>query len=167
MGMLIDNLLDLSRVSRAEVRTAVVNLSALARQVCDRQQAENPARRVECVIEPGLVARGDAVLLEVALANLLENAWKFTAPRETARIEFGRVKSGGTRVYFVRDNGVGFDMRHATKLFGAFQRLHKTEEFEGTGVGLATVQRIINRHGGRVWAEGAVGEGATLYFTLD
>ena len=120
-----------------------------------------------CRIAPGLQANGDAVLLRAVLENLLGNAWKFTAKRTKATIEFGRqAGNGGERAFFVRDNGAGFDMAYAHRLFGAFQRLHTAAEFDGIGIGLATVQRIIHRHGGRVWAEGVVDEGATIYFTL-
>ena len=125
-----------------------------------------PERQVEFVIGKGLTASGDRQLLRVALVNLLGNAWKFTGKRQQARIEFGTTQNGDRKTYFVRDNGAGFDMTYASKLFSAFQRLHDTTEFPGTGIGLATVQRIIHRHGGSVWAEGAVGEGATFYFTL-
>jgi PAS domain S-box-containing protein len=166
MGQLIDDLLNLSRVTRAQMQLGPVDLSALARRIAADLRRLEPARDVEFVVAPDLVVRGDPGLLQVALENLLGNAWKFTAPRPRARIEVGVTQRDGRAVYFVRDDGVGFDMRYADKLFGAFQRLHGTAEFAGTGIGLATVQRIIHRHGGRVWAEGAVGRGATFYFTL-
>ncbi len=166
MGQLIDDLLKLSRVTRAEMRRETVDLSQMARTIAEELRKAQPERQVEFVIAEGLIAHGDAHLLQVALANLLDNAWKFTSKKPHARIEFGSTQHGGERVYFVRDNGAGFDMAYVGKLFGAFQRLHSTAEFEGTGVGLATVQRIIHRHGGRVWAEGAVKQGATFYFTL-
>jgi len=166
MGNLIDDLLDLSRVTRSPLRREPVDLSAVAAEIAGNLKGSDPGRNVEFDIEPGLVAEGDANLLSVALENLLGNAWKFTSKKESATIEFGVETSGGETAYFVRDDGAGFDMAYAGKLFGAFQRLHMTEEFEGTGIGLATVQRIVHRHGGRVWAEGAVGRGATFYFTL-
>lgn len=166
MAQLIDGLLTLSRVTRQDVRRAGVDLTALARKVVERLRSAQPDRPVECVIAEGLRGEGDAQLLEVALGNLLGNAWKFTGKREHGRIEFGRQEDGERSFFFVRDNGAGFDMNYAAKLFGVFQRLHTAAEFEGTGVGLATVQRVIDRHGGRVWAEGAVGSGATFYFTL-
>jgi PAS domain S-box-containing protein len=167
MGRLIDDLLQLSRVTRAEVQTNAVDLTAMGQAVAARLQAAEPDRRVEVVIQPGLAARGDAHLLEVLLTNLLDNAWKFTAPRSLARVEFGQTEVEGWPTFYVRDNGVGFDMAFASKLFGAFQRLHRASEFPGTGIGLATVQRIVHRHGGRVWAEAHVDRGATFYFTLE
>ena len=166
MGQLIDDLLNLSRLTRSDMCRKQVDLSALAEEVVIWLQKLQPERQVEIAIAPGLVAHGDQRLLRVALENLLENAWKFTAKRPRARIEFGATQLDGATVYFVRDNGAGFDMAYADKLFGVFQRLHTTAEFEGTGIGLATVQRIVTRHGGRVWAEGAVDQGATFYFTL-
>jgi light-regulated signal transduction histidine kinase (bacteriophytochrome) len=167
MGHLIDDMLALARVTRAEMRRESVDLSALAGDVLAALQKSEPDRRVECRIEPGLAAEGDAHLLRVVLDNLLGNAWKFTGKQARASIEFGaRPQETGGPAYFVRDNGAGFDMNYAGKLFGAFQRLHTSHEFPGTGVGLATVQRIVHRHGGRVWAEGAVGKGATFYFAL-
>lgn len=166
MAQLIDDLLNLSRVTRAQMRLAPVDLSALAQRIAAELRHSAPDRAVEFVIAPGLVVQGDPGLLHVALENLLANAWKFTAPRARARIEVGVTVHAGRPAYFVRDDGVGFDMRYADKLFGAFQRLHAAEEFPGTGIGLATVQRIVHRHGGRVWAEGAVDRGATFYFTL-
>ena len=168
MAQLIDDLLGLARVSRGELRRARVDLSALARGIVERLQLTDPERDAEFVIEPEMVGWGDARLLGVVLENLFGNAWKFTARRAAARIEFGigATGQGAHAVHVVRDNGAGFDMAHAARLFGVFQRLHPASEFEGTGIGLATVQRIIRRHGGRVWAEGVVGQGAAFYFTL-
>jgi PAS domain S-box-containing protein len=166
MGELIDDLLNLSRVTRREMRREAVDLSALARAIGAQLQKAHPDRRVDLVVAPGLSAEGDPHLLRVVLENLLGNAWKFTGARARARVEFGGALHEGTTAYCVRDNGVGFDMAYAGKLFGAFQRLHAMTEFPGTGIGLATVQRIVHRHGGRVWAEGEVDKGATFYFTL-
>jgi PAS domain S-box-containing protein len=166
MGTLIDDLLHLSRVGRAQLVPAQVDLSALAESIVARLKEAHPGRRIEFTVEPHLRCTGDARLLEIALTNLLDNAVKFTAPRNPARVEFGKTESEGTLAFFVHDNGVGFDMAYAGMLFGAFQRLHKASEFPGTGVGLATVQRVIHRHGGRIWAEARVGAGATFYFTL-
>jgi PAS domain S-box-containing protein len=166
MGELIDDLLDLSRVTRREMRHDDVDLSALATAVMAELRRTEPARPVEVVIAEGLRGRGDPALLRLMLENLLGNAWKFTAHATPARIEVGVRREGEALAYYVRDNGVGFDTAYADKLFGAFQRLHAAAEFPGTGIGLATVQRIVLRHGGRVWAESAVGQGATFYFTL-
>jgi light-regulated signal transduction histidine kinase (bacteriophytochrome) len=166
MGQLIDDLLNLSRVARSEIKAEGVDLSAVAHAIAAELQKAEPARQVEFVIGEQVTATGDRRLLRVALENLLGNAWKFTAKRTRARIEFGMTGSNGTRAYFVRDNGAGFDMAYTDKLFGAFQRLHATTEFNGTGIGLATVQRIIHRHSGRVWAEAKVEQGATFYFTV-
>lgn len=166
MGALIDDLLVLSRVTRAGMTRRRIDLSALADSIVGELRGAYPQRSVTVHIEPGVTALGDAALLRVVLENLLGNAWKFTAKTENARIEFGAAPAVGRPAYFVRDNGAGFDMKYADKLFGVFQRLHGMEEFPGTGVGLASVQRIVARHGGRIWAEGAVGEGATFHFTL-
>ncbi len=166
LGLLIDDLLRLSRVASSEIKREEVDLSALARHVTARLEEENPGRRLQFLIEDGLRAQGDPRLLEVALTNLLNNAVKFTAPRAEARIEFGLANAAGEPAYFVRDNGVGFNMAYASSLFGAFQRLHKASEFPGTGIGLATVQRVVRRHGGHAWAEAVPEEGATFYFTL-
>ncbi|WP_257452829.1 sensor histidine kinase [Archangium lipolyticum] len=168
MAELIDGILALSRVNRTEFVEAEVNLSALARNISEQLQRWQPQRTVRFHIQDGLVDRGDAQLLRSVLENLLGNAWKFTRERPEAEIALGTLptEGGARRVYFVRDNGAGFDMEYQKKLFGVFQRLHTQQEFEGTGVGLATVQRIIVRHGGRVWGEGRVGQGATFYFTL-
>ena len=166
MAQLIEDLLGLSRVTRSDLNRARVDLSALARGIAERLQLTEPARRVELVIEPDVLGEGDARLLALVLENLLGNAWKFTASRDPARIEFGVIRDADRTATFVRDNGAGFDMAYVDRLFGVFQRLHSSSEFEGTGIGLATVHRIIRRHGGRVWAEGAVDRGATFYFTL-
>jgi PAS domain S-box-containing protein len=167
MGQLIDDMLQLSRVTRTDMHSVPVDLSAMAQTIASRLRTEQPVRQVEIVIQPGLAAQGDPRLLEIVLTNLFSNAWKFTGPRQTPRIEFGQTEVEDRLAFFVRDNGVGFDMAFAQKLFGAFQRLHKLSEFPGTGIGLATVQRIIHRHGGRVWAEAQVDRGATFYFTLE
>jgi signal transduction histidine kinase len=166
MSVLIDDLLNLSRVSRAPMRTEKVELSELAEVIARELAQGNLSRRVEFRIEPGLAVYGDPPLLRVLLENLLGNSWKYTAKHERALIEFGRESRDGRSVYFVRDDGAGFDSRYVKRLFGAFQRLHADNEFPGTGVGLATVQRIVRRHGGDVWAEGAVDRGATFYFSL-
>jgi signal transduction histidine kinase len=166
MAQLIDDMLDLSRVSRSEMRREPVDLSALVKNIAAELQAAEPDRQVSLAIAEGLRSQGDPRLLRVLLENLLRNAWKFTGKHPTAKIEFGTMQNNGKPVYYVRDDGAGFDMAYADKLFGAFQRLHAMTEFNGTGVGLATVQRIVNRHGGRVWAEGTVDQGATFYFTL-
>jgi PAS domain S-box-containing protein len=167
MGHLIDDMLQLSRVALAGLQRRLVDLSAVALAVFARLRATEPERQVELTVQPGLTALGDSTLLEVALSNLLENAWKFTSARRPAHIEFGRTDVQGQPAYFVRDDGAGFDMAFAHKLFGAFQRMHKASEFPGTGVGLATVQRIVHRHGGRIWADAVVDRGATFYFTLE
>ena len=167
MGHLIDDMLKLSRVTRIKIQGRKVDLSVLAETITAELQQRQPERRVQFVITSGLTANGDKRLLEIALENLLENAWKFTGKHTRARIEFGCNETNGKSTYFVRDDGVGFDMAYADKLFGAFQRLHSSTEFEGTGIGLATVQRIIHRHGGEVWGEGAVEKGAAFYFTLN
>jgi light-regulated signal transduction histidine kinase (bacteriophytochrome) len=167
MGQLIDDLLTLSRVTRSDLRKESVDLSRVASRICTHLQQVYPERQVEFEIEPNLFARGDARLLQVVLDNLLNNAWKFTARQTQAKIEFGTMtQENGIPVYFVRDNGVGFDMVFVDKLFKPFQRLHRMEEFPGNGIGLATVQRIIHRHGGQAWAEGDLNQGATFYFTL-
>ncbi|MGA2986760.1 MAG: PAS domain S-box protein [Terriglobia bacterium] len=166
MGRLIDDLLHLSRVSRAELVPSTIDLTALAETIIARLKEAHPGRCIEFVVAPQLQCTGDARLLEIALTNLLDNAVKFTGPRAAARIEFGTTECEGNPAFFVGDNGVGFDMAHAGMLFGPFQRLHKASEFPGTGIGLATVQRVIHRHGGHIWAEAQAGAGAKLYFTL-
>ena len=166
MGQLIDDLLRLSRVTRAPLERDSVDLTALARSIADNLREIHADRRIDFTIQPGLTACGDARLLEVALTNLLNNAAKFTGKQAEARVEVGRTEHAGQPAFYVRDNGAGFDMAYARSLFGPFQRLHRSSEFPGTGIGLATVQRIIHRHGGRVWAEAQVDRGATFYFTL-
>jgi light-regulated signal transduction histidine kinase (bacteriophytochrome) len=166
MAELIEGLLTLSRVARSELRRELVDLASVARAVFVHLKTSEPGRDVETVVPQELVVEGDPRLLRVVLDNLLGNAWKFSRNQARAKIEIGATGSGGPQTYFVRDNGAGFDMAYAAKLFGVFQRLHSEAEFEGTGIGLATVQRIINRHGGRVWAEGAVDRGSAFYFTL-
>jgi len=166
MARLIDDLLKLSRITRTRVRPEPVDLSALATEVTVGLQRANPQQAITSHLEPGLTADGDRGLLLIVLENLLGNAWKFTRNAPLAEVAFGAVSSDGPLAYFVRDNGAGFDMAYSDRLFGAFQRLHSEQEFEGTGIGLATVQRAVARHGGRVWAEGAVGLGATIWFTL-
>lgn len=167
MAELIDALLALARLSRTEPRRDDVNLSLMAEKVAAQLQAAEPARKgVEWSIADDLIDRGDSKLLQAVLENLLGNAWKFTSKRSPARIEFAQVERAGLKTYFVRDNGAGFDMQLEDKLFAPFRRLHSPQEFEGSGIGLATVQRIVRRHGGKVWAEAVENEGATFYFTL-
>lgn len=166
MAQLIDDLLRLSRVGRVEMHIGKVNLSEIAQAIITDLQKQYPERKVAVTIKPDLVARGDPEMIRIALENLLSNAWKFTGKTPDAHIEFGETRQSGERVYFVKDNGAGFEMAYAGRLFAPFQRLHTEAEFPGTGIGLAIVRRIIGRHGGRVWAEGEVGKGATFYFTL-
>jgi PAS domain S-box-containing protein len=166
MGELIEDLLKLSSVTRHELSRARVDLSALAASVLADLQKAEPERRVRLMITPGLTAHADARMMKIVLENLMSNAWKFVSGQSAAEIEFGVFEGKGVRAFFVRDNGAGFNMESAQKLFGAFERLHAASDYPGTGVGLATVQRIIHRHGGRVWAESRVGRGAAFYFTL-
>ena len=166
MSKLLDGLLSLSRVTRYEIRLLKINLSILVQELIEELQASDPERQVEFVIAPKVVVYTDITLMRVALTNLLQNAWKFTSHHPKARIEFGMIHQEGQPIYFIRDDGAGFDLAYAKTLFGVFQRLHSTSEFPGTGIGLATVQRVIYRHGGKIWAEAAVEEGATFYFTL-
>lgn len=165
MSGMLEGLLALARIQRAELHPIGVDLSATARGILQRLQAAEPARAVEIVIPDGITGEGDATLLTAALDALLQNAWKFTRGREPGRIEVG-VQPTTPATYFVRDNGAGFDMSHAGKLFGPFQRMHSDKEFEGVGTGLAAAHRIFRRHGGRIWADAAPDEGATFYFTL-
>lgn len=166
MGRLIDDLLQLSQVARSSLRRKQVDLSEIAEQVEDELRKMNPERQMRFILQPGLFVRADPGLLRIVMDNLLGNACKYTARKAEAEIEFGKCDIDGEGVFFVRDNGDGFNMKYAHKLFGTFQRLHGADEFEGTGIGLATVQRVIHRHNGRVWAEGKEGGGATFYFTL-
>ena len=166
MAQLIDDLLDLSRVTRAPLKTAPVDISKLAENIATELKRQDAHRDVKFIIAQNLSASGDPRLLQIVLENLMSNAWKFTSKREVGEIEVGSRRENGETVYFIRDNGAGFDMTYVNKLFGAFQRLHAMTEFPGTGIGLATIQRIIQRHGGRVWAEGVVNQGATFFFTL-
>jgi PAS domain S-box-containing protein len=166
MSEIIDDLLKLSRVTRSEMRRESVSLSEMARTISAELQATQPERKMEWIITPGLSVNADPNLLHIMLSNLLGNAWKFTSKHPTAKVDVGVIKKDGKLVYYIRDDGAGFDIAFADKLFGAFQRLHAAHEFEGTGIGLATVQRIIHRHGGRVWAESVVEQGTTIYFTL-
>jgi light-regulated signal transduction histidine kinase (bacteriophytochrome) len=165
MDRLIEDLLKLSRVGRAELKRSTVDLTQMATSIVAELQKTEPKRQAQVVIEPGLRARADERLLRVALDNLLQNAWKFTGKTAGPKVEVGKT-SDPEPTFFVRDNGAGFDMAYAARLFGVFQRLHTTSEFPGTGVGLATVKRILNRHGGAVWAESKLNEGTTFYFTL-
>jgi signal transduction histidine kinase len=167
MNSLIDDLLRLARTTRTEMHRMPVNLSTMATDIAARRHAEAADRPGEWIIAPDIIADGDPGLLRVVLENLLANSWKYTSKTPQPRIEFGvKTEPDGTPVYFVRDNGAGFDMKYANRLFGPFQRLHSERDFPGTGVGLATVQRIIHKHGGRIWTEAVVNQGATFYFTL-
>jgi light-regulated signal transduction histidine kinase (bacteriophytochrome) len=167
MNLLIEDLLNLSKVTTGKIKFKSIDLSDLVKSIATQLKETQPERKVSFFIEEGLTAKGDSRLLKAVLENLLANAWKFTAKSKKAKIEFGLLKPIGEEpIYFVRDNGCGFDMSMAGDLFKPFQRLHTDEEFPGTGVGLASVRRIITRHGGRIWAESAVGKGATFFFTL-
>ncbi|MBN9417340.1 MAG: hypothetical protein J0I12_17975 [Candidatus Eremiobacteraeota bacterium] len=164
MAELIDALLSLARLTRTDARRERIDLSEMATKILGQLQEDSPARRVETRISEGLIDLGDPQLVKALLENLLGNAWKFTGKQALARIEVGKLEDSTT--YFVRDNGAGFKMEYAAQLYAPFRRLHNVEEFEGTGIGLATVQRIVRRHEGRVWAESAPDQGATFYFTL-
>jgi signal transduction histidine kinase len=167
MNTLIDDLLRLARTTQAEMHRTPVDLSALVREISEKLQAESGNRQGDWIIAPDLTVEGDPGLLRVAMENLLANAWKYTAHVAHARIEFGiELQPDGTPAYYVRDNGAGFDMKFAHLLFAPFQRLHAEREFPGTGIGLATVQRIIQKHGGSIWPEAVPHKGATFYFTL-
>jgi light-regulated signal transduction histidine kinase (bacteriophytochrome) len=166
MGHLIDDLLNLSLMMRREMRKEEVDLGELAHSVTAELQKTEAGRQVQFVVQKGALAYGDPRLLRAVLENLLGNAWKFTRKRSRARVEFGATQQEEQTIYFVRDNGAGFDMKYVDRLFVPFQRLHSTDEFSGNGIGLTIASRIINRHGGRIWAEGEVEKGATFYFTL-
>jgi PAS domain S-box-containing protein len=166
MAQLIDDLLDLSRITRSEIRRQDVDLTAMAKLILTNFQSNEPGRKVEWSVTDGLTVYADETLMRSVLENLLGNAWKFTRKKADAKITMGKTAQEGEDVFFVQDNGAGFDMLYSKKLFGPFQRLHGRNEFEGTGIGLATVNRIISRHGGRVWAEGKIDQGATFYFTI-
>jgi PAS domain S-box-containing protein len=166
MGELIDNMLKLARITRTELSVQTVNLSELVRSIADSLSQNQPEQSVEVIIQEGILGQGDKYLLTIALDNLLGNAWKFTSKQYQGRIEFGMMAQEGERVYFVRDNGIGFDMKYVEKLFVPFQRLHSEKEYPGTGIGLSIVQRIVQRHGGRIWAEAEIGKGTVFYFTL-
>jgi len=166
MGRLIDDMLKLSRITRAEFKRRNVNISNMIRAIAEEHHKSNPERLVDIAVQEGIMVQGDPNLMQIAMENLMGNAWKFTGKEAHPKIEFGTTVRDGETACFIRDNGAGFDMAYAGKLFGAFQRLHTTDEFPGTGIGLATVQRIIHRHGGKVWAEGEKGKGAVFYFTL-
>jgi light-regulated signal transduction histidine kinase (bacteriophytochrome) len=167
MGSLIDELLNLSRLSRSELKRQRLDLGVAAESILIDLKRRSPSRDIDVQIEQGLVVNADPQMVRIALENLIHNAWKYTGKTPYPRIEIGSVPNGHARVFHVKDNGAGFDMTYARKLFGAFQRLHSDHEFEGTGVGLAIVQRIVHRHGGRIWANAAVDAGATFYFTLE
>ena len=166
MGQLIDDVLHLSRVTSAELRDQEVDLSAVVEHALGELREAEPDRQVQARVRPGVFVRGDGRLLRIALENLVQNAWKFTRMREAPEIEFGLRQANGETSYYVQDNGVGFDMEFAGRLFGPFQRLHKSEEYPGSGIGLATAQRVIHRHGGRIWAEAEPERGARFWFTL-
>lgn len=167
MSKMIDTILKFSLLSLQELRHEQVDLSAMVRAIVAEPRFNDPQRRVTFHVADGVVANGDIHLLRIVLENLLGNAWKYSGTKEHAVIEFGMMESGGRPAYFVRDNGAGFDMNSIDRMFAPFQRLHDAEEFEGYGIGLSTVQRIVHRHGGRIWAEGEVGKGAAFYFTVN
>ena len=166
MALLIDDMLSLSRLTRGAIQRQPVDLSEMAASIADELRKGEPERQIELTIAEGLSVPADPHLMRTVLANLLGNSWKYTSKKPSAHVEFGLTEQDGRRIYFVRDDGAGFDMAYAHKLFGAFQRLHGMKEFPGNGVGLATVQRIIHKHGGEIWAEAAVDQGATFFFTL-
>ena len=166
MAELIDDILSLAKITRENMDVKPLNLSEMAKSSLHRLQESNPERSCEVNIHPNLLAKGDSRLVQLLLDNLIENAWKYTGKKDQAHIEFGSMHDGVKNTFFIRDNGVGFDMQYASKLFQPFQRLHAREDFEGTGVGLATSRRIVTRHGGKIWVESEPGKGTTFYFTL-
>jgi light-regulated signal transduction histidine kinase (bacteriophytochrome) len=167
MNRLIEALLRLSRISRQKIEPANIDMSKVALAIVSELREAGAGRSVEVEMKEGLTAFADPVLMEVVLSNIIGNAWKFTSKTANARIEFGAIEQGGKTVYYIRDNGAGFDPEHREKMFMPFHRLHLDEEFEGTGIGLAISERIIRRHGGKTWAEGSAGKGATIFFTLN
>jgi PAS domain S-box-containing protein len=167
MGELIEGMLSLSQIVRQEVMLQTVNLSKMVKEITATLKETQPERKAKFIVAPGIKAHGDPRLIHIVLENLLNNAWKFTGKTKKAQIEFGVVQRDGKLTYFVCDNGAGFDMKYVARLFQPFQRLHSVKEYPGTGIGLATIRRIIHRHGGHIWAEGEAGKGATFYFTLD
>lgn len=167
MRDLITHLLALARLNSQEINRVVVDMTAICRTICTEMAEDNPDHPVEIIISDGLTVEADAHLLTIALHNLLGNAWKYTKKAAHPLIEIGQTEHDGKSCFFIRDNGTGFDMAYKERLFAPFQRLHSDEEFEGSGVGLATVLRIMQKHGGTVWAEGSLGNGAVFYFTLD
>ena len=166
MNRIIDDLLSLSRISRQDVQRQEVDMSAIAASVVNELRRARPDREISVDIKEGIHAPADPRLIEVLLSNLLGNAWKFTSRTESARIEFGMFEQVGQTVYYVKDNGEGFDQKQADRLYLPFHRLHTEQEFEGTGIGLAIVERVVRKHGGKIWAEGGINEGATFFFTL-
>ncbi len=166
MSQMIEDLLKLSHVTRADMDICNVNLTDLAGSIVDELKSMQPDRQVEFIIVPDMKASGDRQLLKILLRNLMENSWKYTSQSSDARIELGFISQEDNIAYFVKDNGIGFDMKYAEKLFQPFQRLHNNKDYPGTGIGLATAQRVIRKHGGRIWAESEIGQGATFYFTL-
>ncbi len=166
MDVLIDSLLNLSRISRSEMNFDKVDLSLMVKEISEDLKSADKTRKAEFIIEENLTVKGDSNLLKIVFENLLNNAWKFTSKKDKTIIEFGAIKENSKIVYFIRDNGVGFDMKYSNKLFSAFQRLHPEKEYPGTGIGLATVQRIIRRHNGDIRGESTLNEGTTFYFTL-
>lgn len=166
MGHLIDDLLKLARISRIEMHPVEINLSEIAQNITKELQETAPEREAHFNIEDNLMAMGDRNLIQIVLQNLLDNAWKYSRKEPVTHIDFGSLIMDGRTVYFIRDNGVGFDMKYVDKIFGAFQRLHSVSEFEGTGIGLATVNRIIRRHHGNIWVDSEVDKGTTFYFNL-
>lgn len=167
MGQLIDDLLNLSRIGRSKMRISQVDLTKMAKDIMSELRESEPHRNIHFEVREGIVVQGDTSLLRIALRNLLSNAWKYSRECDPAQIQLGKTSRNGNEIYFIRDNGVGFDMAYVDKLFGAFQRLHDARKYEGTGIGLATVKRIIDRHGGEIWATGKVNEGATFSFILN
>jgi light-regulated signal transduction histidine kinase (bacteriophytochrome) len=167
MSQLINDMLKLSRISRAEMLNQDVNLSDMAQSIYNDLKSVQDDRQAEFIVTPGLVINGDRALLQILIQNLLDNSWKYTIKCPKTRIEVGAIEQNGKKTYFIQDNGIGFDMKYADKLFQPFQRLHGNQEYAGTGIGLAIVQRVIKRHGGHIWAQSETGKGATFYFTLD